>query len=474
MRKKLVLAVIDGLTPAALERGIAGGELPALREIAARGRYTLGVSTFPSVTPVCLASIATGGGPEEHGIPHLVWYHRDEQRVVEYGSSFGAVLATGLRGVLRDAVVNMAGMHLSPDATTVFEYLEDEGFVTGAVNFTAYRGRHRHRIRLPDLAACNRWYEAVYGPRRFFFFNLYESDPTGAPLAVRSRAGGSVDAYAVAVGRWLVTRDGFDFLVYYLPDYDYASHVVGPEGAAAALRRADASLAELAGAAGGLDEFLERYALVVCADHGQTPVARVARLEEPFADLELLRPRRPRPDRADVAVLASNRAGMVYRFPGCRLETRELAERLDGEPSADVVLFREDGFAVARRAGAELRFRPRAGGWDAAGDQTVLDPARYPNGLARAWGALACPSAGELVVSAAAGYEFADLGGRHHAGGGSHGSLLAGDSIVPLITVGLDEEAPLPEGPAITDLAPLVLTHFGVRDRSSAALAHGG
>ena len=39
----------------------------------------------------------------------------------------------------------------------------------------------------------------------------------------------SVDRYAVHVGRWLVTRDGFDFLVYYLPDYDHASHAAGGE-----------------------------------------------------------------------------------------------------------------------------------------------------------------------------------------------------------------------------------------------------
>src|SRR3712207_7883040 len=45
-----------------------------------------------------------------------------------------------------------------------------------------------------------------------------ESDRTGAPLAVRNRAAGTIDGYAAAVGRWLVTRDGFDLLVYYLSD----------------------------------------------------------------------------------------------------------------------------------------------------------------------------------------------------------------------------------------------------------------
>ena len=43
---------------------------------------------------------------------------------------------------------------------------------------------------------------AVYGPKRFFWYSLYESDRTGSPIAVRNRALGSIDAYA-AVGRAL-------------------------------------------------------------------------------------------------------------------------------------------------------------------------------------------------------------------------------------------------------------------------------
>ena len=473
MTKKLVLAVIDGLTPAMLERGIAGDRLPTLRLLADLGVYTHGVSTFPSVTPVCLTTIATGAGPDVHGIPHLVWYHRDERRIVEYGSSFAAVLATGFREAMRDSVLNMSREHLSPEAPTVFERLEDAGLVTAAVNFTCYRGRHRHRIRIPALASRNRWYEAIYGPRRFFFFNLYESDVTGAPLAVRSRAAGSVDAYAVAVGRWLVTRDGFDFLVYYLPDYDYASHAAGPEGADEALERADACLARLLEAGGGPDKFLDRYALIVCSDHGQTRVEHSARLDAAFEDLRVLTPRRPRPERSDIVVTASNRAGMVYRLPECELGTRELAERLDREPAADVVLFREADVAVARRDGAELRFAPRPDGWLIQGDLSVLDPERYPRGLERSWRALACRRAGEIIVSATEGYEFADLGGRHHVGGGSHGSLVRGDSVVPMLAVGFESDSPLPESPSIADLAPLVVSHFaGSAPRQLVAGAH--
>ncbi len=155
---------------------------------------------------------------------------------------------------------------------------------------------------------------------------------------------------------------------------------------------------------------------------------------------------------------------MIYRLPGCRLEARALAERLDAEPAADVVLFLEDGEAVARREGAEVRFAPGGDGWSVTGDPLILDPARYPRGMERAWRALACPRAGDVIVSAAEGYEFADLGGRHHSGGGSHGSLLAGDSEVPMLAVGLELLSPSSGAPSITDLAGSVTAHFGLED----------
>jgi predicted AlkP superfamily pyrophosphatase or phosphodiesterase len=442
--KKLVLIVIDGLTPAMLERAVERRLAPALAFLAEHGEYRRAVTTFPSLTPVCLSSLATGGHPDVHHIPHLVWYHAAERRFVEYGSSFGAVRAAGTRQAIRDAVFNMNAEHLSREAVTVFEALDDAGLETATVNMVCYRGRTPHVATVPGLS------RAVHGPRRFFYYNLFESDVTGAPLAIRTRAAGSIDGYAGHVGRWLVTRDGFDFLLFYLPDYDFASHAEGPEGADAALARADRAVGALLEAAGGPDEFLERYAVLVCSDHGQTSVDRPVRLQDALSDYSLFR---RGSGSAELAVAASNRAGMVYALPGCRAEKAELAGRLEQEPSIEVVLFREDGEAMARRGGEELRFSPANGGFAVRGDESLLP---YPDALERAWGALANPNAGDLLVSAAPGYEFADLGGRHHAGGGSHGSLETGDSEVPMLAVGLD-----PPG-RIVDVAPAVLGHFGV------------
>ncbi len=427
--RKLILIVIDGLTPSMFEQVVGDGSAPALAFLAEHGRYGRAISTFPSLTPVCLSALVTGAHPNVHEIPHLVWYHREEQRLVEYGSSFGAVRAAGTRRSLQDTVYELNASHLGAGAVTVYEALEDAGLTAAAVNITCYRGRTPHLPTVPILT------RPAYGPKRFFFYNLFESDVTGAPLSVRNRPGGTIDAYAGAVARWLVTRDGFDFLVYYLSDYDYASHAQGPDAAHEALARCDEAVAALVAAAGGEEEFLERYAVVLCADHGQTSVSEVARLEDVYPD-EL--------------VTASNRAGMVYAAG----ELRPLAARLDGNEAVDLVLYRESEEAVARREGEELRFAPNGNGFATGGDASILD---HPDGLERAWAALANPNAGELLVSAALGWEFADLAGRHHSGGGSHGSLLTGDSEVPMLTVGLETQPR-----SITDVMPIALEHFGV------------
>lgn len=407
-RKRAVLIVIDGLTPAMLE----ATEAPALRFLLDHGSYRRATSTFPSVTPVCLASIATGGHPDVHGIPHLTWWSREEQRLVEYGSSFGAMRVAGLVQGVRDTVVNLNERHLFRSAETIYEALEDSGLTTAAINITTYRGRNRHLSAIPG-------FPPVYGPKRFFFYSVYESDRTGAPIAWLNRGRGSIDAYAAAIGRWLVTRDGFDLLVYYLPDYDFASHALGPGAAHEALGRAGAAVEALMDAAGGRDAFLERYAVLLCSDHGQAPVAQSARLE-------VTRGR----------VTASNRAAMLYGD-----DPRSLAAALDDEPAVDLALFLEDGEVIARRGGDE--------------DLALLD--EYPDGLVRATAALRNPNAGEVILSAAAGWEFADLSGRAHTGGGSHGALAAADSEVPMLSVGLGEPPS-----SITGIKAALTAHFGL------------
>src|SRR4051812_50082508 len=82
------------MTPETFERAV-DGRSPALAQLARAGTYSRATSVFPSLTPVCLSSIATGSTPDVHRIPHLVWWHREEQRLVEDGSSLSPPRAAG-------------------------------------------------------------------------------------------------------------------------------------------------------------------------------------------------------------------------------------------------------------------------------------------------------------------------------------------------------------------------------------------
>ena len=207
-QKSLVLIVIDGLTPAVFERAVENGDAPALAFLATARHATRAPRRRSRRSPRSAPRRSPPGRiPTSTTSRTSSGIDRGERRIVEYGSSFGAVR----RG--RDAP--LAARHdlqheraatSGAEAVTVFEALDDAGLVTAAVNFTCYRGRTEHRATLPGVT------RTVLGPRRFFFYNLFESDDTGAPLSVRRRAAGTIDEYAAAVGRWLVTRDGFDFL----------------------------------------------------------------------------------------------------------------------------------------------------------------------------------------------------------------------------------------------------------------------
>ena len=193
------------------------------RALAEEGTYRRAVSTFPSLTPVCLSSLATGAHPDVHGIPHLVWYHREERRVVEYGSSFGAIRAAGFARSLRDTIVDMNRSTCSPGRDAV----------RGARGRGAHdRGGELHLLPRPHGTGRP---ARLPGRERAEALLLLQPLRVGRDrraASVRNRAAGTIDDYASAVGRWLVTRDGFDLLVHYLQDYDFASHLTGRTGRA--------------------------------------------------------------------------------------------------------------------------------------------------------------------------------------------------------------------------------------------------
>ena len=472
--KKLVLAVIDSLKPDMLDLAIDEGRAPILSALRDRGTYVRDcLSTFPSVTPVASAAIATGCGPGEHHIPSMNWYHRGEERYVEYGSSFPATRAFGVVRSLYDTVYNMNMAHLTRAHKTVFEHLDDAGLRTACTTWLIYRGRTRHEPSGASvyrrIAEAAQFRHSVYGAGELFYADLFDSRNTGCTSALGMP--GQRDQHTGCVGAYLVEHDLFDFLLFSLPDNDTHSHKTGPDGQVRSIAAADRALERIVHVAGGVDAFLERYAVVVMSDHSQTTVEARVNLSDAFADARVLAPADPAPTEAELAVSPAARSAMVYALDESRHEqlVAGAVATLRGMEGVDLVATRTNGEAVVHSRRGELRFAPggdrldrRGRGWRVEGEPAALDldGPTYPDGLNRLWSALECPHSGDVLASAEVGYEFVDWGGADHVGGGSHGSLHRDDSEGVLLLCGV--EAPDRAEWALTDVTRLVLQHFGV------------
>lgn len=485
--RKLVLTVIDALKPAMLERAVALGRAPMLKLIMERGAYVEDcVAAFPSVTPVCAASIATGVGPGSHRIPSMNWYSREEERYVEYGSSFAASRKAGVLRSLTDTVYNMNAKHLAAEVPTVFERLDDADVRTAGTTYLMYRGRHRHQITnetpLARIAGAV-FREPVNGPRELFYADLFASRRTGC----RGQLGmpGQRDQHSGCVGAYLVEHDLFDFLLLSLPDNDAWSHRHGPHAQVTSIAAADRQIERLMHAGGGPDRFLEEHAMIVLADHSHTAVERLVPLIDAFADWDVAQPNGPRAARSTgaIAISPAQRSAMVYVLDDER-RSRLLAEvvrEVATVPGVDLVMHRaapREGVIGSERG--ELRFAPggdlvdlRGARWSVDGelaaigarieDGRLLTP-DYPDALGRVWSALTGPTAGDVLLSAGPAYEFVDWGGAAHLGGGSHGSLHRSDSLGALLWCGIDPDRSRDarEQWTLQDVLPMVTEHFGL------------
>ncbi|HUH81849.1 MAG TPA: alkaline phosphatase family protein [Solirubrobacteraceae bacterium] len=497
---KLVLCVIDAMAPAMLERAIGAGTAPMLERILQRGHYVPDcVAAFPSVTPVCAASIVTGAAQDGHLIPAMNWFHREEDRYVEYGSSFRAAQRFGIARQLTDTVYNMNRAHLSAETPTVFEVLDDADVRTAGTTYLMYRGRHRHEPQrdsaLTRMAAAIMRHP-VLGPRELFYADIFASRRTGC----RSNLGmpGVRDRHSGCVSSYLVEHDLFDFLLLSLPDNDWYSHKRGPEAQIHSIAQADLQLARVMNAGGGVERFLDEHAMIVMADHSQAPVTAQIALQDELSELGVLGPaRQGRGSEPDprIAVCPSQRAAMVYALRESERDAMRasVATRALAIEGVDLVMWLERDAHEAPREGVlaspqrgELRFAPegdlqdpRGRRWSVEGELEVLGAQvrdgvlampEYPDALARVWSALSCPTSGEVLLSAAAGFEFIDWGRQAHVGGGSHGSLHACDSLGALLFSGLALPAQEPSQWSIRDVAPLVLEHFDVSHPSPVSI----
>ncbi|MDQ6608070.1 MAG: alkaline phosphatase family protein, partial [Actinomycetota bacterium] len=365
---------------------------------------------------------------------------------------------------------------------------------TAGTTYLIYRGRHQHEVSnesaLARIVTSTLFRRTIDGPQELFYADLYASRKTGC----RGQLGmpGVRDQHTGCVGAYLIEHDLFDFLLFSLPDNDAWSHKNGPHAQVTSIANADRQLERLMHAAGGPDAFLAEHAVIVTSDHSQASVEARIRLDQAFEDFHVATPSASRSIGAEVAISPAQRAAMIYVLDEEHRESLaersiEIVRELEG---VDLVLSLDGEEAVVRSGRGELRFAaggelqdPRGLLWSVEGelpalgaevqDGRFLSP-DYPDALARIWSALKCPTAGDVLLSAAPGYEFVDWGGADHVGGGSHGSLHRSDSLGALLWCGTGPSSREVHAQwSLRDVAPMVRAHFGLQASARPGLGPG-
>lgn len=481
--KPLHMIIIDAWHPGMVAQELADGNLPALAHLVRHGRLDLNCSSiFPTVTPACLTSLATGVGPDQHGITGVLWYNRAADRYVHYWPYPQSLMWGTIDHVVQDFFLKLNNEHLSSEVKTIFELLEEADVPSACINFPISRGPHRHAAEIPwFLRRLGKLPKdlSMPGPRHMRHGDMIRH---GHERGRFFRKYGFNDAQSARFTAEMVQKpDRPHFMLTYLNENDLRSHHAGPFNTGPSLRRVDRELGVIMDAYGSWDRAAKEARWIITGDHSQsnTYPARPGYAVNVF---KAFPKHRICPLKTgglackdyDFAVGPNDRMCYFYFPEGKEGVREEVMEAVVDWPSVDQMFWRDgDTFHGYRRATGERMSWKRGGGmvdpfgtrWDVTGSLGTVDATLvgnriqyrdYPNAIARITDALSVPGGGSVILTATLGYEFTS---GFPMGRGNHGSLHAQDSHVPLLTCGIRQ--PL-LNPRTTDIVPMILREFGV------------
>ena len=497
---KVFVAVIDGLKWPVIAEAIDSGALPNLRDLSEQGARQPCLSVFPSITPAATTSIGTGAYPSGHGIAGGCWVDRENNQFAYYGDDPWVILHEGMQTFLDSFLVKLNKDRL--DRESMFDRCEQAGGKAACINFPCHAGRHRHPVESPmlfRLAPGVSLADHTNGPTYLFLGDFVRSaTPDGGPIehigGVLHRFGFHDDTTIAMTEADLTPRGSADLTVAYYPNNDFESHSRGPLAALETVVKVDEHLGRLFEAFGGIDQFLEQFAVVVVGDHGHCdlvddPSRREIDLTLALADFQLAMPGDELTGEHELAICPNMRAAQVVLNEAKAVDREKVIATLLGDNRVDqVAALDSDGvWSVRTRTRGVLAFRASGdrdapettiyGGnqgtgctdeygnsWTITGDLRVLDLTvgddgrieygQYPNALERIAN-VAFPHPGTLWATALPGYEFSCERMSAH-GKSSHGALHEDDSRTVLVTAGFDA-ADLPATPRIIDIAGLAI-----------------
>ena len=453
---RLLLVVADGVRPDVLEEEIAAGRAPTIAALQARGgSYTI-TSSFPSVTGPAYVPFMMGRNPGDVGMPGLRWF--DRTRTLRWAPA----AARSYAGI----DIWHADRDVSRDAPTLLELARPSLAGMSMLGRGASLGNVGRSAMWCIRAAIPHFRGDTLGWRRV------EQAATNAFLARFARERPRVSVLAIT------SPDKF-------------SHAFGSrsESVRAAIADIDSAIARarhLAHEGGWLDTL--RVWLV--GDHGHAPVERHEDLHgwlEAEGHLVLCHPQLTVRN-ADIALMVGGNAmAHLYLDPSQRTRGSwgvhaprwtTLHDALVARESVDLVAVSlgpdrvrvshaDRGSAELSRRDARLSYVADAGdplglggtlrGLDACAAWMASSTTSYPDALVQLVSLLGSSRSGDIVLSAADGWDFrARFEPVDHVS--THGALLRDHMLVPLVLDGPAARLPM----RTTDVVPSALSALGI------------
>ena len=452
----VVVIVADGARPDTLSAAIDEGYLPALRRLREEGGFYTLTSAFPSVTGPAYTPFLMGRYPGPVGLPGLRWYDRARTTSRLPGNSRSYV-GPEMRFVDKD---------LDPAAPTIFELVPKS---LGALNVIgrglSRRGKIGRGVRFVSRAARTHFSGNVRGW-----------------LAIDRDIGSEVAEQ--------IREKNPEFVFAALTGIDKTSHSDG-QGAPIvrdAMRIVDGVVAEIRSDAERAGRWSEMHLWVV-SDHGHSPVHTHEDLAGLLRGIGLKTIAHPwvYSTSADVAVMVSGNAmAHIYLdlhkrtrpwWPSRDARWRDIAELLLSRKSVDLMILprspfdcdvHSSGSGYARMTWEvdRISYEPMTGDPLRLGKQMGLDSADayracidsdYPDALVQISKVAGAPRAGEIILSASAGWDFrARYEPIPHVS--THGSLSREHMLVPLLVNRPVHRIPL----RTVDVMPSALKALGI------------
>ncbi|MEB1808721.1 MAG: alkaline phosphatase family protein [Bacillaceae bacterium] len=484
--KKVILIMIDSMMGSLIDNSKEKGKIPALEYLIENGQYHKDlVAPFPSMSVVIESTLMTGEMPDTHKVPGLVWYNPDENRIVDYGSTMEKMIKLGMKQSLIDSLYHLNNSHLSPQATTIHEVLQQKRYSTGSVNFLIYRGQKTHDMTLPVL--LDQWLNLnqslqTKGPDLLAFGSAVKPkvmEGKDVPDTFLSNFGLN-DEYSVTVVSEMIKQgEQPDFLAVFLPSFDKEAHNNSPHYRVG-FERAEAFFQDILNSYDSWDQALEENIFIVFGDHGQDKLLDdELAMSIPLHDIYQEYSVAPLTDDAtqgDIVIANNHRMSYIYPLQDTGL-LPELAETAMIDKRIEFASWIDEDWVYVISPDYNDAFRFKSGGqwvdrynqtWEWEGNEEIvgikIDENRsrlsytdFPDVLNHLMTSLNSNTHPAVALAAKPGHTFQSEGAPLHIDGGEHGGLHKNDTLGAIVIAGTDQPF---ENPRMVDLKDYILQFF--------------